>query len=208
LDNTHVFSGEGIFSLRNQPNISEVAKGVFDENPAATTKQMVKIWLSYERVMMISAFRKHPEDTLPRHLAAVEGFFGEVKASGSRWSMGKLRARDDKKMDWQEDPILDEGPRNQFFSASEDRGLIRQFFDENQPPTGDVERDAAAMVRIVEYVIERTRNPLVGGVPIVAVLEYGKPTRWFAGGVICKDVSRAPEARLLAGAKAETIRAG
>jgi hypothetical protein len=187
LDKTHLFSGEGIFSLTNHPSMPEVAKGVFDENPTATVKQLVKIWLSYEKLILISEFRNHPEDTLPKGLAAVEGFFGQVRASDSAWAMGKLRARDDKKTDWQEDAILEGGPRNQFFSASEDRGLIRQFFEENHPPAGDVETDAAAMQRMVEYVIERAGKPLVGGVPVVAVLEYGKPARWFAGGAVCGD---------------------
>jgi hypothetical protein len=82
---------------------------------------------------------------------------------------------------------VDEGPRNQFFSTSEDRGLIRQFFDENQPATGDVQHDAAAMEGIVNYVIQRTRNPLVGGIPVVAVLEYGKPERWSAAAEVCRD---------------------
>src|SRR5262245_30534030 len=97
LHDTHIFAYEEVNTSAPRVRLANIAKDLLNMNPGATTSMLLKAWMTIAKLELRDLLTKDPDkvvqnngnDAVPR-IPLARGFVGEVKASGSRWSLGEI----------------------------------------------------------------------------------------------------------------------
>ena len=196
---THIFAYEEVDISAPQVRLVNIAKEVLNMNPDATTGMLLKAWITMAKLELKDLLTNNPvtnyqdkalknnENGALTRVPLARGFVGEVKATGSRWSLGEIAKMGQVEAKSDDTLYLNQKPKNLFFSRGQHGNLIdRVFAEKGMKVADDMNSDATTMEQLIQYVIQHTPDPkTIGGVPIVVALQYGTGIHWFAGADQC-----------------------